>query len=43
MASLRKLTELSPLFLGTGGGSATVGEGWSRGLGTMSSTPVGFW
>lgn len=43
MASLRKLTELSPLFLRTGGGSITVGEGWRIGLGTVSSGLVGFW
>lgn len=43
MASLRKLTELSPLFLCTGGGSVTVGEGWRNGLGDVSSTVVAFW
>lgn len=43
MASLKKLTELSPLFLCTGGGSVTVGEGCRNSLGTVSSTPVNFW
>lgn len=43
MASLRKLTELSPRFLCKGGGSVTVGEGWRRCLGIVSSALVGFW
>lgn len=43
MASLKKLTELSPLFLCTGGGSVTAGEGWRRGLQTFSSALAGFW
>lgn len=42
MASLRKLTELSPLFLCTVGGSVTVGDGWRRGLMAVSSAWIGF-
>lgn len=42
MASLRKLTELSPLFLCTVGGSVTVGDGWRRGLMAVSSAWICF-
>lgn len=42
MASLRKLTELSPLFLCTVGGSVTVGDGWRRDRMAVSSAWVDF-
>lgn len=43
MASLRKLTVLSPLFLCAGGGTGTVGDGWSTRLGIVSSAQIGLW
>lgn len=43
MASLRKLTELSPLFLHTTGASwVTEGDLWIRGLGAASSKLMSF-
>lgn len=43
MASLKKPTELSPLFLCTGGGSVAVGEGCWKSLFTVSSRLAGLW